>query len=252
MTVEPTWHLALALVLLMALAVVVSRVGRLGQERDIVVAGLRAVIQLAVVSTIIVAALQNLALAALFVALMFVVAVRTTVQRTGVGRAWPWTALAMATGIVPVLAIIFGSGTVPPNALSLIPIAGIVVGNMMTAHTLFGRRQFAALRDGVGIFEAALALGFARAAAIRLVSEGTAREALVPNLDQTRTVGLVTLPGAFIGVLLGGGSALQAGAAQVLVLVAIMAGQTIVVVVANWLMCQGKLLPPDLVDMLHP
>jgi ABC-type iron transport system FetAB permease component len=36
-------------------------------------------------------------------------------------------------------------------------------------------------------------------------------QALVPALDRTRTVGLVTLPGAFVDVQLGGGSAVQAG-----------------------------------------
>ena len=39
-------------------------------------------------------------------------------------------------------------------------------------------------------------------------------EALIPGLDQVRTAGVVTLPGAFIGVLLGGGSPAQAAAAQ--------------------------------------
>ena len=51
-------------------------------------------------------------------------------------------------------------------------------------------------------------------------------EALIPGLDQVRTAGVVTLPGAFIGVLLGGGSPAQAAAAQVLVLMGIMAAQT--------------------------
>ena len=42
----------------------------------------------------------------------------------------------------------------------------------------------------------------------------------VTNLDSTRTVGLVTLPGAFVGVLLSTGSATQAGAVQILILIA--------------------------------
>ena len=48
----------------------------------------------------------------------------------------------------------------------------------------------------------------------------SATNALLPNLDSTRTVGLVTLPGAFVGVLLSTGSATQAGAVQILVLIA--------------------------------
>ncbi len=60
----------------------------------------------------------------------------------------------------------------------------------------------------------------------------------MPPLDQIRTVGLVTLPGAFVGALLGGGTPLQAGAAQLLVLVGLLATD----VVAVWLVARGRLL----------
>ena len=68
----------------------------------------------------------------------------------------------------------------------------------------------------------------------------------MPALDQTRTVGLVTLPGAFVGVLLGGGTAIQAGAVQVLVLTGLLAAETVTVVVAYQLMKASRLLPADL------
>jgi putative ABC transport system permease protein len=54
----------------------------------------------------------------------------------------------------------------------------------------------------------------------------SAIHALLPNLDSTRTVGLVTLPGAFVGVLLSTGSATQAGAVQMLILIAVLRSQT--------------------------
>jgi putative ABC transport system permease protein len=82
--------------------------------------------------------------------------------------------------------------------------------------------------------------------AIGEVVERRLPEALVPALDQTRTVGLVTLQGAFVGVLLGGGTPIQAGAAQVLVLVGLLAAETVTVVVAYQLMKASRLLPPDL------
>ena len=252
MTVEPTWHLALALVLLLALAVGASVIARLGVHRTMVWAAVRAILQLGIVSFIIVAAVTHLIYAVAFALLMFAIGVRTTAQRTGVGRAWPWSALAMACGVVPVLLIVFGSGTAPLNGMALVPLAGIVVGNMMTAHTLVGRRLFAALRDGVPVYEAGLSIGLPRREAIRLTTETALPEALYPNLDQTRTVGLVTLPGAFIGVLLGGGSPVQAGAAQVLVLIGIMAGQAVVVGVAHRLMMAARLLPADLRARLRP
>jgi putative ABC transport system permease protein len=45
------------------------------------------------------------------------------------------------------------------------------------------------------------------------------------------SIGLVTLPGAFVGVLLGGGSAVQAGATQLLVLVALLAVDAVAVAI---------------------
>ncbi|MEV4898354.1 ABC transporter permease, partial [Nonomuraea sp. NPDC055795] len=46
-------------------------------------------------------------------------------------------------------------------------------------------------------------------------------------LDQTRTVGLVTLPGAFVGMLLGGATPLAAGLVQLVVLIALLAAEAV-------------------------
>ena len=68
----------------------------------------------------------------------------------------------------------------------------------------------------------------------------SAAQALVPALDQTRTVGLVTLPGAFVGVLIGSGDPVQAGAAQLLVLVGLLAAESIAVVIVLELVARGR------------
>jgi len=94
----------------------------------------------------------------------------------------------------------------------------------MTANSLPGRGSSLALRDEHGLYEAGLSIGLPRPDAITEVVGRHLLEALVPGLDQTRTVGLVTLPGALVGVLLGGGTPVQAGAAQVTVLFGLLAG----------------------------
>lgn len=243
----PDWRLAAVLVVLVGVAVAASRLGRLGVAREQVVAAVRAVVQLAAVSLVIAAALRSLLWSSAFVLLMFVVASLTAAGRVGVPRTQlPWVMLAVAAGAVPVLGLVLGSGVVPFNGAGVIPVAGIVIGNAMTAATLSGRRAFDEISGRFGSYEAGLALGMTSGEASYEVVAPTAREALTPGLDQTRTVGLVTLPGAFIGVLLGGGTPLEAGAAQVLVLIGVMAGQAITAAVLLRLVAAARLVRTDL------
>jgi putative ABC transport system permease protein len=246
---SPDWRLALVLLVLVAVAVAASRLGSLGVERNQLTAAARAVVQLSVVSLVIAAALESVWWSLAFVLLMFLVASVTSAGRIGSPRAQlPWVMAAIAAGAVPVLALILGSGTVPFNGPGIIPIAGIVIGNTMTAATLTGRRAYDEIAGSFGSYEAALALGLTSPAAVYEVIQPTAKEALTPGLDQTRTVGLVTLPGAFIGVLLGGGTPLEAGAAQILVLIGLMAGQALTAAVLLRLVAAGHVVREDLAD----
>ena len=246
-TPQPDLRLAVVLVLLVALAMTASYVGRLGVERNHLTAAVRAVVQLALVSLVITVALRSLWLSLAFGAVMFLVAAVTSQGRLGVPRtSLPWVMLAVAAGAVPVLVLVLASGVVPFNGPGVLPIAGIVIGNTMTAATLTGRRAFDEITGHFGSYEAGLALGLDSPAAAYEVVQPTAKEALTPGLDQTRTVGLVTLPGAYIGVLLGGGTALEAGAAQVLVLLGLMAGQALTAAVLLRLVAGARLVRADL------
>lgn len=252
MTTAPDadWRLAVVLLVLVAVAVFISRLAGMGVERDFVTAAVRAVVQLAVVALVIAAVMRSLWWSLAFVLLMFVVASVTAHRRIGAPRdQLPWTALALASGVVPVVALCLGSGVIPLNGAGVIPIAGIVLGGAMMACTLTGRRAFDELSAHRGSYEAALALGLTSPDAAHLVIQPTAREALTPGLDQTRTVGLVTLPGAFIGVLLGGGTALEAGAAQVLVLIGLMAAQAITTAGLLRLIAEGRVVRTDLLNV---
>jgi putative ABC transport system permease protein len=232
---------AVVLVVLIAVAATAVAIGRLGVSRATVTASLRAMVQLAVVSLLITAVLRSWWATAGFIVLMLVVAVATSARRISTLRlGWP-VAAPIAAGALPVGAGIVAAGTTPLQTVAVLPIAGILIGGAMTATSLAGRRALDELRDRHGEYEAALALGFMPRDAALEVIRPTAGRALVPALDQTRTVGLVTLPGAFVGVLLGGGTAVQAGATQVLVLVALLAVESVAVVVTVELVAGGTL-----------
>ena len=243
-------RLVVVLVVLTALAAVAGRLSGLGQDRPIVIAALRATVQLAAVSVVLLVVVRSLLLSAVFVLLMLSVATLTSAGRiTGYGLRHPGaagrllpTALPITLGAAPVVALVLASGTVPLRGTAVIPIAGILIGGAMTATSLAGRRLRDELHGRRGEVEAALALGLRPRDAVLLIGGPVGATALVPGLDQTRTVGLVTLPGAFVGVLLGGGSPLQAGAAQLLVLIGLLAVQVLAVWTVTELIARGGIL----------
>jgi UDP-glucose/iron transport system permease protein len=233
--------LAVVLVVLVLLAVTAALAGRLGVGRAVVSASARAVLQLAVVALLIAAVLRSWWATAAFITLMLLVAAGTSARRIGSWRLSLFAVLPIAAGAVPAGVLVVAAGTVPWTEVAVLPIAGILIGGAMTATSLAGRRALDELRNRHGEYEAALALGFLPRDAALEVCRPTAGQALVPALDQTRTVGLVSLPGAFVGVLLGGGSAVQAGATQLLVLIALLAVEAIAIAVTVELVAGGRL-----------
>lgn len=216
------WPLAAVLALLTAAGALVVRLGRISTWQPVVTAAVRAVVQLTAVSLLITAVLASGWLTGGFVLLMFAIAAWTSGRRI-FGRVSVVPVVSIAVGVLPVLALLFAGRIMPWEPVAVVPIAGILIGGGMVATSLAGRRALDELTARHGEYEAALALGLPPRDAALLILRPTAPQALVPVLDQTRTVGLVTLPGAYIGVLLGGGDPIQAGAAQLLVLVSLLA-----------------------------
>lgn len=242
-TITLGWPLAVLLILLTLATAGLYLVAGAGRPSSAITAALRAVAQLAAVSLVIGAVLHSLALTTAFLALMVVIAAGTSARRiTGSLRlrSW-WTAAPILAGLLPTMAAILLSGVMPVEPVAILPTAGILIGGAMAATSISGRRITEELTDQRGAYEAALSLGLTRREGVVLVAREAAGLALIPGLDQTRTVGLVTLPGAFVGVLLAGGSPLQAGAIQLLVLIALLLVQAIAVLVTTELVAAGRL-----------
>ena len=233
--------LGVVLALLLAAAAVVAAVASLGRSREIVLAGLRAAVQLAAVSVLIGWVVRSLPALLGFLVLMYAVAVRTAGRRITANRTWWWAALPIAAGVAPVVGVLLLTGLLPVRGLALIPVTGILIGGALTATVLGGRRALDELTMRRGEVEAGMALGLLDRDARMEVARSAASEALLPGLDQTRTVGLVTLPGAFVGMLLGGASPVQAGAVQLFVLVALMAVQAVAVATVLELVARGRM-----------
>ena len=124
-------------------------------------------------------------------------------------------------GALVSLVLIFALHLVAFQVRYLIALGGIIIGNAMTAATLAGRNFLRGSRARSSEVEAWLSLGATPAQAHEEIGREAVRESLLPNLDQTRSTGLVTLPGAFVGALFGGASPAQAAQFQLVVLAGI-------------------------------
>lgn len=236
--------LAVAGVLAVSVAAAFAVQARLGTGRATFVAAVRAVLQLGAVSLLIGAIVGSLLLSAAFVLVMVVVAAWTSARRMTPHHSGWWAMLPITLAPLPVTALLVLGGVVPPVGVAVIPMAGILIGGTMTATSLAGRRILDELAARHGEVEAALSLGFLPRDARMEIARPSAAQALVPALDQTRTVGLVTLPGAFVGMLLGGATPVQAGAVQLLVLVLLLTVETVAVAVVLELVCRGLVHRP--------
>lgn len=130
------------------------------------------------------------------------------------------------------LGVIFGLRVFPLQPRTLVPIAGMMIGNSMTATVLVARRLVDELRDKRDEVEARLALAqpYRQAAAPYLRT--ALRAAVSPQIETTKATGLVFLPGAMTGLILAGVSPVQAVLVQAVVMFLILgsvAATTVVV-----------------------
>lgn len=198
---------------------------------------LRGMLQLAVVSVILTGVITSGLWVGLALLVMFVVASSTATHRIGWSRRHGLMMFSsMAAGIVVTLGVVFATGAIEFSARYVLAIGGIVIGNSMSIATLAGRRFTELTIDKWDEVEGWMSLGATPRQSTRDLARQAVYAALIPSTDQTKTTGLVTLPGAFVGAIFGGVSPLEAGRFQIVVLAGIMAaGAVTAVLVALWL-----------------
>jgi putative ABC transport system permease protein len=198
---------------------------------------LRGTIQLAVISIVLSGVITSGLWVGVALCVMFLVAAFTASRRIG----WSYRHLGMVVGsmllgIGVTLTVVFATGAIEFSARYALAIGGIVIGNAMSIATLAGRWFTEMVGDQWEEVEGWFALGATPRQSTVELARRSVYSALIPSTDQTKTTGLVTLPGAFVGAIFGGVSPLEAGRFQIVVLAAIMAaGSITAVALITWL-----------------
>lgn len=230
------WSIAWAL--LMVFAVIgVSIWQRLGLVRTTLVAMVRTLAQLTVVGYVIGWVFKQdtwYVILGLLV-LMTLTAGHAGAERTkaSLGRRW-WAMIPMFTltlGVATAFTLIYVTqvvvGVEAWSARYLVPLGGIILGNMMTACSLGAERLLTDTHNQRLRIETILALGGSPNQAIETQMQAAFRAAMTPTINAMMIVGIVKLPGVMTGQMLGGQDPLQAALYQIVVMFMLAFGDAI-------------------------
>lgn len=237
------WGLAASL-LLIVVTIGISRWRRLDLEGGVLWATARALVQLLAVGYVLAVVIdppawaisatrdRPIALAWGWLVFMVVFAAWTVSRRApevpGVLRL---ALLALSISTAATVAVIFGLGIFPAEARAIVPLGGMMVGNAMTSTVVAGRRIVAEFSEKRADVEARLALGQPWQEASRPSLRSALRTGMTSQIETTKAVGLVFLPGAMTGLILAGVDPVDAVRVQAAIMFLILGAVTINVVV---------------------
>jgi len=115
-------------------------------------------------------------------------------------NAWLSSATGLACGCAVTLPWLAFTGTIDADTRTLIPLGSMIAANGMNAISIMFERMKSGGIAGEGI-----------------------RTAMIPTVDTLKVVGLVHMPGIFVGMILAGSPPMAAASAQLIVLYMIVA-----------------------------
>ncbi|HDZ6048674.1 TPA: iron export ABC transporter permease subunit FetB [Staphylococcus aureus] len=207
--------------LLLVIPIIISYKEGLHIIKDLIVATVRAVVQLIILGFLLhyIFKINDKWLLVLCVFVIIVNASWNTISRSSpvMHHVFLISFVAIFVGTALPLAGTIATGAIQFTANEVIPIGGMLANNGLIAINLaYQNLDRAFVQDGTNI-ESKLSL----AATPKLASKGAIREsirlAIVPTIDLVKTYGLVSIPGMMTGLIIGGVPPLQAIKFQLLV-----------------------------------
>lgn len=210
-----------AALVLVAVAIAISRWSSADLEADLGIAVLRSFLQLTAIGYVIQLIFDDgsLLLVAGLLAVMIGFGTLTARGRAKrVPRATLPLLIALTAAGASTIGLVLALGIFEAEARYLVPVGGMVIGNAMTASAVALNRLGDEFARGSAGIEATLALGAtARQAALPLVRDAL-RSGTIALIDSTKTTGLIFFPGTMVGMLLAGAEPIDAVRLQLILL----------------------------------
>jgi putative ABC transport system permease protein len=235
-----------ASLVLIAVAIAVSRWRRAELEGDIGIAVLRSALQLFAIGFVIQAIFDEDSLwlvAALIVVMVLFGAYTARARAKNVPGAFTPLLIALGLAAVATLGLVLALGIFDPEPQYLVPVAGMVIGNAMTAAAVALNRLGDDVTSSAREIEATLALGASSAEAAAPIVRRSVRSGMIALVDSTKTTGLIFFPGTMVGMLLAGADPTDAVRLQLILLWVLLGSVAISSLVATGLAYRGFFTP---------
>lgn len=205
-------YLDLAVVYGLVLLVIgLARLRGVGQERDMLIASLRMVVQLLALGYVLhlVFAIRSPAPVLLILVIMAVFSVQAVAARVKDRMPNFYRVVGVAIFIGCGGATFFFCSLViglTPwyDPRYLVPLAGMIIGNSMTGASLAAERLAAEMKDRREEIEALFCLGASSRQAASEAVRSAYRAALIPSINAMAAMGIVFIPGMMTGQILSG------------------------------------------------
>lgn len=193
---------------------------KLNLEKDIIVGTLRAIVQLFIVGYLLsyIFNLESYIFTTILLILMIYNASITSAKRVSNIKnikLFSFISIFIGTSVTLFILLISKAIVYVPN--EIIPISGMIISNAMVALSLSFKNLYSNFESNKKQIETKLSLGANRYQASKEFINDAIKTGMVPTIDSSKTLGIVSLPGMMSGLILAGVSPIDAVKYQILV-----------------------------------
>jgi len=221
--------------ILVGLALGVSRWWKISTAKDMSIGSVRAFIQLVAVGYALEFIFGMESPWLIYLALLIMIAVGSHAaygRVKSVSNSFFITFISIVSGSFITLLLMLLLDIISFEARYIIPLGGMIIGNSMNSSALTIERLSSDLKNNHLAIETSLSLGRGWRSASREYQKKAATAGMISILNTMKTIGLVALPGAMTGMILAGANPLKAVYLQIIVVYMILSAVTITSVVS--------------------
>ncbi len=193
---------------------------KLRLEKEVIIGVVRAVVQLVIVGYILeyVFGYKNPVFTTLLLLFMIFNAAYNAAKRgKAIKKGLIISFLSITVGTIVTLAILVLSKTIQYEPYQIIPVSGMIVGNAMVALGLCYKQMATDFKNKREEVETKLSLGADILPSSIEIIRDSIKTGMLPTIDSTKTLGIVSLPGMMTGLILAGSSPMEAIKYQIMV-----------------------------------